>query len=150
MKKSILIIFIGIFGAFISCKNQEPTFDWLVGNWQRINDKPSENTYENWQKIAAEKYEGMGFTLKNGDTIFKENLSLLKKNEKWIFKVEGVHEKPVLFSVEIIDKNYFKARNEKNPFPKIIAYEFDDEHLKARIADDKDEVLFIFEKNLEK
>ncbi|MDR6300383.1 hypothetical protein [Mesonia maritima] len=146
MKKSILIISIVIFGTFISCENQEPTFDWLVGNWQRINDKPSENTYENWQKVAAENYKGIGFTLKNGDTIFKENLSLLKKNETWIFQVEGVNEEPVLFPIEVMEKNNFKARNNKNPFPKIIAYEFNGENLKARIADDNEEVLFVFEK----
>ncbi|MEM8566439.1 MAG: alpha/beta fold hydrolase, partial [Bacteroidota bacterium] len=47
-------------------------FDWLLGNWERINDKKDLKTYENWVKIGADEYRGLSFTLEQSDTVWKE------------------------------------------------------------------------------
>ena len=146
MRRYFLILFIGFLLLFISCEKPEMNFDWLVGNWQRINVNSDERTFEIWEKINANKYEGIGFTLKESDTVFKENLTLLKEKNQWIYKVGGVHENPVLFPLEEFKQNSFIAKNDINEFPKIIDYKIKDGNLIARIADDKKEVLFVFEK----
>ena len=59
--KNILILLIGVLS--ISCNpstkksaNSKLTeksgiFDWLLGEWERINDEEGKNTYQNWDKI---------------------------------------------------------------------------------------------------
>ena len=70
MKKHLLIISCCLF--LYSCGDTSRNFDWLVGDWIRTNGKASEQTYEQWQKISAEKYEGLGFTLVKKDTVGKK------------------------------------------------------------------------------
>jgi hypothetical protein len=121
-------------------------FDWLVGDWQRLNDRPGRTTFEHWTKISSFEYHGLGYTLRNGDTIFKENMKLHIKNGKWIFEVSGVNEDPTLFVVSEKARRSFTCENEKNEFPKYIEYSLDGRTLKARIYGDGQEVLFSFER----
>jgi hypothetical protein len=44
----------------------------LLGDWQRMNDRPGRTTFEHWSRISPSEYQGLGYTLRNGDTIFKE------------------------------------------------------------------------------
>ncbi len=145
MKKLFLLIFSCCY-FLSSCENSSGDFDWLVGNWIRTNGKPTEQTYEQWQKRSAEKYEGLGFTLVKKDTVFKENLSLLKEEGKWNLVVEGVHEDVVKFLLINQTSKSFTVENRSNDFPKIISYELDDEILKATIADDENSIDFLFKK----
>ena len=135
MKKHLLIISCCLF--LYSCGDTSRNFDWLVGDWIRTNGKASEQTYEQWQKISAEKYEGLGFTLVKKDTVFKENLSLLKEEGKWNLTVRGVHDDVVKFSLSNQTSKSFTVENLSNEFPKVISYELIDEQLKATIADDE-------------
>ena len=48
--------------------------DFLIGNWERINDKKGQKTYEIWNT----NFTGLGITLKNKDTVFKEILSIVE------------------------------------------------------------------------
>ena len=68
----------------LSCsqKNSSPrNFDWLAWSWIRTNDKEGNITYEHWTKNSDIEYKGLGYTLQNSDTIFKEQLRLIKINE---------------------------------------------------------------------
>ena len=125
---------------------QESEFDWLLGDWQRMNDRPGRSTFEHWTRISSSEYQGLGYTLRNGDTIFKEHMKLHGDKGKWIFEVSGVNEDPTQFLVTLKAHKRFTCENEKNEFPKFIEYSLVDKTLMAKISGDGQEVLFSFEK----
>ena len=80
------------------------------------------------------------------DTVFKEELTLQKVEDHWKLKVEGVHDDVVDFLITEINSTSFSTENKQNEFPKVITYKLKAEILKATIADDKNAIDFIFEK----
>lgn len=134
----------------ISCKQGED-FDWLLGNWQRINEQEGRQTFENWQKINDAEYEGLGFTLQNDDTIWQENIKLIKSDSGWNFEAIGKGEtNPTIFRLTRKEKESFVSENELNEFPKKIHYYKSKDNLNATISGGGEEVLFEFKKVGEK
>ncbi len=130
-----------------SCnKPQETQFDWLVGNWERTNESEGNKTYEYWTKKSSTEYIGLGCTLKNKDTIFKESIRLIKEKEQWVFKVIGVNETPTLFPISSLTGKSFTCENPENEFPKRIIYSIEDGNLKAVISANKTHIPFLFKK----
>jgi len=121
-------------------------FDWLLGDWRRMNDRPGRSTFEHWTRISGSAYQGLGYTLRNGDTIFKEHLKLHGDKGTWIFEVSGVNDDPTLFLVTRKSRRSFACENEQNEFPKFIEYSLVGKTLKAKISGAGQEVLFSFEK----
>nr|WP_297306288.1 DUF6265 family protein [uncultured Flavobacterium sp.] len=129
-------------------KNSEENFDWLLGNWERLNDNSEHKTFENWYKINETEYSGTGFTLKNGDTISQEEMLLAKQNNEWNLSVSiPSNKEATVFKVTSISENTFICENQTNDFPKKIEYWFEDANLKATISNPEREIKFIFEKN---
>lgn len=121
-------------------------FDWLLGNWKRDNDRPGRSTFEHWTKISKTEYHGLSYTLRNGDTIFKEEIRLLKRDKQWIFEVSGVNEDPTLFLFIKQSKLSFTTENDKNEFPKFIEYSLVGKKLVAKIYGGGQEILFSYQK----
>lgn len=141
-------IFLCIASSCINTSHVNTGFNWLLGDWERINNEGKEKTFENWIKLNDTLYTGFGFTLSEVDTVFKENLSLFKLDKAWIFQVDGVNETPVDFILQQTLERGFIAINEQNPFPKSIFYQLkEDENLQAVIANEEKEILFVFQKN---
>ena len=140
------VSYICVLMLFFSCTKEEENLDWILGNWERINDSEGIQTYESWTKKSASKYIGKGYTLKNKDTIFKEYIHLLKVQEQWVFKVIGVNETPTLFKFISNTTNSFTCENLHNEFPKRIKYSYNGKSLEAIISDDNNEVHFLFKK----
>lgn len=122
------------------------SLDWVIGRWERTNSDEGKKTYESWTKSSINEYNGKGFTIQNEDTIFKEELRIIKINEIWNYEVSGVHENPILFHFTSQSENSFVCENEKNEFPKKIEYSIAGNKLTAKISDGETVVLFIFEK----
>lgn len=116
--------------------------DFILGNWTRLNDAVSKTTYEIWNS----DFTGIGFTMQDKDTVFKEILSIVELDGKLVYKVEGVDEEPTLFKFTEQTKNSFRCENPENEFPKVIEYVLEDDQLKAVISAGKDSVEFFFEK----
>ncbi|MFD0963269.1 DUF6265 family protein [Pseudofulvibacter geojedonensis] len=144
MKKSYFFILIIL---FVSCNSsQETQFDWLLGTWERTNDSKGNKTYEYWTKKSDTEYIGLGCTLKEKDTVFKENIHLIKDKEQWVFKVIGVNETPTLFPITSLNKTSFIGENPENEFPKKIIYSSENGDLKAVISAGDDQISFLFKK----
>ena len=131
----------------ISCQketteNKKPTF--LIGDWIRTNNKKGTITYENWQT----NFTGLGITLKDRDTTFKEILSIVSIKDTLFLKVEGVNETPTLFKFTSQTDSSFVAENPKNEFPKKILYYKDHNQLKAEVSSEDFKVEFVFERDL--
>lgn len=153
MKNTIIILSI----LFLcSCSNQNKNesdetlkvfnLDWLQGKWIRTNDGIGKQTFETWEKIDSHNYIGLGCTLENSDTTFKENLRLTKINNTWTLEVRGVNAEmtPFVF-IEQTDSSFI-CENQKNDFPKKIEYLYHNKTLTAKISDENMEIPFIFEK----
>ena len=130
-----------IFSCTSETKPQKP--DFLFGEWIRINDKPGNTTYEFWNS----NFTGLGLTLKDKDTTFKEILSIISINDTLTLKVEGVNETPMFFKFTSQTETSFVAENPTHDFPTKINYWLDNKQLKARVSNKEFGIEFVFEKN---
>lgn len=123
-------------------------FDWLTGKWKRLNEEAGKETFENWNKINPNEYSGIGFTIKNGDTINQEKIKLIKSNEKWALLVKAPDEKqPIKFKMlEQKTPTEFTCVNDSIDFPKRVQYWSEGEKLKAKVSNNKIQIPFEFEK----
>jgi hypothetical protein len=143
MKK---ILFILVFMFLFSCQKETSKtnkLSFLIGNWERLNDKPGSKTYEVWNTNLT----GRGFTKKGQQTTFEEILSIVSINDTLHLKVEGVNEKPTLFKFTNQTDTSFVCENPLNEFPKKITYFIDKNQLKAIVASEDFRIDFIFERN---
>lgn len=123
-------------------------FDWLTGKWKRLNEEAGKETFENWNKINPNEYSGIGFTIKNGDTINQEKIKLIKSNEKWALLVKTPDDKePIKFKMlEQKTPTEFTCVNDSSDFPKRVQYWSEGGKLKAKVSNDKIQIPFEFEK----
>lgn len=155
----IILLIIALVVFIVSCKNNSTeksnnespavteNFDWLIGNWQRINEEEGKETYETWNKVNNTKYIGVGFTMQNSDTIWKENIKLLKSDDNWNFEVSVMNEySPTVFKLTNISDESFTCENELNEFPKKIKYFKNEDKISAVISGGETKVLFEFER----
>ncbi|MGJ8745948.1 hypothetical protein [Polaribacter sp.] len=140
-----LLLFSCCFLLILSCnkeinKTLKPTF--LIGDWIRTNNKKGSTTYETWKN----NLQGLGFTLQEKDTTFKETLSIITVNDTLFLKVEGIHEKPTFFKFTQQTDTSFVCENPKNEFPKKIKYSLENNQLKAHVSNDEFNIDFVFER----
>ncbi|WP_417610425.1 DUF6265 family protein [Owenweeksia hongkongensis] len=110
-------------------------FDWLVGTWAEINNTENEQTFEVWEKLGKDTYQGMGYSLKDGDTTFVEELSIanIYGVMHYTADVPG-NEEPVSFEIVKSTKSGFICGNPQNDFPKKIEYQYEGDVLTATIS----------------
>jgi len=159
MKKIFLFLTIVI---LFSCKNNKSpkdsnqikeevavdiNFDWLLGDWQRTNEEEGKATFEHWYKISDTEYKSLAYTMQNKDTLWRENVSLLKAKDTWIFDVIGKDDSlPTHFIVSEMDSVSFACTNEKNEFPKKISYFKNGTNMRAEISGNDMMIPFEFNK----
>ena len=129
-------------GASSSTEN----FDWLLGKWQRTNEMEGRETIEMWSKVADSEYTGFGATLHDSDTVWYENIKLVKSKNLWKFEVTGQGDTTAtIFIVTKIEEGKFTCENDQNEFPKKIEYFRSGIALKALISGGDKEIIFNFE-----
>lgn len=123
-----------------------PKFDWLLGNWNRLNDEDNNRTYEQWEKIDS-IYQGLGYTLNNNDTVHYELMQIKESNGKWNFIVQTKEDNtPTSFEIVEWKEGEFICQNHSNDFPNKIHYWIDGDKLKAEISNKEHSIPFEFEK----
>ncbi|WP_410878051.1 DUF6265 family protein [Myroides sp. DW712] len=152
MKKGLLFALMAV--ALIACKDnkkllqqtsteeqtrtemvQGTTFDWLLGNWRRTNDKAGRSTFESWSKIKDNQYDGIGYTLVQDDTLSKEHMKLQQINGKWSLIVKTADDAELVeFKMTELKENSFVCVNETHDFPTHIAYQLNGDKLQAKVS----------------
>ena len=122
----------------------QPT--WLVGNWERMNNKPLHKNYETWYLNSNNELIGSGYTLKGKDTVFKEELAVISKNDTLFYQVTGVNENPTLFRFTKQTDSSFVCENHRNEFPNKIFYFKSNNKLNAIVSNDEFKIEFVFKR----
>jgi len=128
-------------------KTENKNFDWLLGNWKRLNEEKGKETFEIWNKESNSEYSGIGFTIQNADTIKQEIMELIKLEKNWILKVQPQDESaPITFTMTSSSEQEFICENKELDFPKLIKYWKNGNKINALIAGDDMKISFEFEK----
>lgn len=140
-----LLLFLFGLLLFSSCKTETtktkmPYF--LIGNWERLQEKEGKKTYEIWNS----DFTGLGITLKEKDTVFKEILSIISINDTLTLKVEGVNPTPTLFKITNQTDSSFVAENPTHDFPTKIEYWLENQQLKAKVSNKEFGIDFVFKR----
>jgi len=122
-------------------KDQKPHF--LIGNWERLDDKEGKKTYEIWKNDLT----GLGLTLRDTDTVFKEILSIVAFNDTLTLKVEGVNKTATLFKITQQTDSSFVAENPTHDFPTKITYWLENNQLKAHVSNAEFGIDFVFKRH---
>ena len=124
---------------FINAQPQpdQSNFDWLVGTWAGVENTETEQTFEIWEKLGKGMYEGMGYSLKNGDTTFYEQLSIANIYGVLHYTAKvSENDGPVHFEMIKSDEMGFVCTNPENDFPTKIEYLYEENILSATISGD--------------
>ncbi len=99
-------------------------------------------TYEKWKL----DFTGIGYTLKEKDTTFKDILSIIHQGDSLYLKVEGINKDATVFKITSITENTFTAENPTHDFPKEIKYWLVNDTLKAKVSNKDFSIYFSFVK----
>ncbi|MGJ1431662.1 DUF6265 family protein [Sphingobacterium spiritivorum] len=150
LKYLAIILSAFVFTMCVSKQNSPAkavNFDWISGNWQRTNEEKGKTTLESWEKLNDSAYHGIGFTLRDKDTISQEQMQLIKTNGNWNLLVKAPEEKEFTkFRVSDISTDSFTCKNDSLSFPKQIKYWKNGENLHALVSGDSTMLSFEFEK----
>lgn len=122
-------------------------FDWLLGNWVRLNDEEGKQTFENWAKVSETEYAGLGFAMQNGDTVSQETMRISQTADGWSLQVSTLDDQEaVSFSNIQLLENEFVFENMEIEFPNKIRCWKEGDKMMATIANSEMEIAFEFEK----
>jgi hypothetical protein len=132
-----VIVIIGVFTLFFSCKNEEKKkviseeikfskileLGWLEGTWTNINDES--RSYEKWTKINDSSLSAFNYVMVANDTVFVEVVNLQERLNEVFFTVkvpEQNDSEAVTFKLIPSEKGVFTFENKEHDFPKRITY----------------------------
>lgn len=133
-----IIILLGLICIVFSCSSepsQMEKLNWLLGEWSHISNTEDEKTFEVWQKAADGSFEGLGCTIKNGDTTFVEHLKIELKEGSLYYVADVSHnEHPIYFKFVEHRHHFFLSTNPEHDFPQTISYNQNQDSLEVHIS----------------
>ena len=124
-----------------------PNFDWLLGEWKRLNNEEGKQTFENWHKASDTEYIGIGYTMKANDTTFKEDMKITKTDNLWGLSVKTPgNPEAVAFKITTHNSNEFVFINNEIDFPNKIRYLQNGEFINATVSNAEMNIEFKFQK----
>ena len=133
--------------------SQDPfaTFDWLIGHWERSNlSRAGQHGFERWEKKADQSLKGVGILLQGTDTLFKEELQILIREDAFYYLAlhqDAPKEEWIAFKITEVDQQHFKSENYDYGFPHSISYFLESAgELRTKISSGEIENHFVFRK----
>ena len=124
---------------------QADNFDFLMGEWERTNEKAGKQTFETWVKRNNSTYIGHSYTLSGTDTVWQENTVLTPIAGVWHYQVRMPGDTASTdFRVTASNGQSFTCENRENEFPKSISYRKSGTNLHAEISGGRNAVTFLF------
>jgi hypothetical protein len=149
MEKIVLFIFILL--TSVDGRGQESAlerqhqFSWLLGKWQKQDSRPGSEAFELWYEHPDGHLEGLGYALRQGDTTFVENLSIIEQDGAFYYVADVSHNaSPTYFRITQMSDSAFTSANPEHDFPQRISYTLVGDELTATISDDERVIPFVF------
>jgi hypothetical protein len=123
-------------------------YQWLLGKWERTNNRPGQITYETWTKESDTKFISLGWTMRGKDTVVAEKVTLTIRGND-IYYIADVSDNTAAVSFKVIQRSShnFVAANPEHDFPKQIAYTKNEGNMMtAVISGDGREIPYQFKK----
>ena len=121
-------------------------YNWLLGDWQRLNEEAGRRTFEHWERLHEDAFGGFSYTLLEGDTVQQERLQLKRIEDRWDLRVIAPGDEDWTYFKGIAhDSISFKCENTEIEFPNLIHYWIEGDHLKASVSGSDFELSFEFE-----
>lgn len=145
-----IVLYICSISLLISCQKKtskelpKGDFDYLIGNWERTNEQEGKKTFEQWERTDTFAYKGIGYTLQDSDTIWKEHMQLIKQDTTWVLEIQSGQEPMVPFTIRKKTASTFLAHNPTHDFPTHIQYRYFDNTITAVVSSEEMEIPFIF------
>lgn len=105
-----------------SCASKFDKLELIEGVWTGQQD--GNEFTETWARVSDSKYAGLGAGLMNGDTVFKEKLSLELMGKEIFYIANPNEEGPVNFRLSDVKDDVFTFENKEHDFPQQIVYSF--------------------------
>ena len=122
-------------------------FDWLIGDWERLNEKQGKQTFEHWKKNNDNQYSGFAYTLQGKDTVWQEKMELIATDGNWNLVVKSPEEKEsTIFKMTHKSDSEFTCENHEIEFPNKIKYWKNGDHFNASVSNAKMEIPFEFKR----
>ena len=116
---------------------------WLIGHWERTNNKPGRQGYEQWDSDFA----GRGVTMNGHDTLFVEKLQIVNEGSQLYYVADVPENKnPVYFKFTFMDEHSFTCENMDHDFPKKIVYQVKENHLVVDVSGAGKSIEYLFVK----
>lgn len=121
---------------------------WLLGEWQRINERPERTSLEVWELQEDGSLAGVGLTTEGDKLVFKESLKLQLEEDKIQYIADVSHnDTPTVFELTSLEENKMVFENPNHDFPKQILYErLSADSMQAVIAGNGKEIVFQFKR----
>jgi hypothetical protein len=133
--------------ALSTCSKTQPSFDWLVGSWERTNGKSGTQTFESWEKIGDETYNAISVVLQGADTVYTEHCTIKKEGDNFYYIAEvPQNSEATYFKISNVNGNSFTAENPEHDFPKKIQYLYRNGELRATISGGDKKIEYLFKK----
>lgn len=106
----------------------------LAGSWS----SQQVQFYETWEVVSDTLMKGIGYSLQNEDTVFKETMKIFYADDKVILAVKQNEEHEYTqFGMTEAKRDKWVFENMKNDYPNIIIYEISGEVLSAAIMNSR-------------
>ncbi len=131
-----LMIFVCVFGPVVARAECEPA-ELLAGHWQTVANKQGVYWHEEWSRIDADNWRGLGRTFNSRNTeTGREDLRLLRMNGQWFYLAKVSHNVlPVAFALTQCTASRLQFDNPAHDFPRRLVYHYQQDGLRVEVSD---------------
>ncbi len=135
MQRYLIICALCIYPAFVIAECGPATM--LAGQWQTAANHKGVYWQEQWSRIDADNWRGLGRTFDKSDAeTGQEELRLVRMNGQWFYLAKVSHNSlPVAFALTECTASRLQFDNPAHDFPKRLVYHYQQDALRVAVSD---------------
>lgn len=135
MQRYLIICALCIYPAVVIAECGPATM--LAGQWQTGANQKGVYWQEQWSRIDADNWRGLGRTFNQSETeTGREELRLVRMNGQWFYLAKVSHNSlPVAFALTECTASRLQFDNPAHDFPKRLVYHYQQDALRVEVSD---------------